>query len=122
MLHPVLAYLAWLAWLPGQVKAKPFRAPYGGLDLTGIAMLVSGRYLAQKEKWGRSRAGGVVADRREAAASGYKTFFFLRQILKTTGQMPRVASRPALKGRRRVALTQTKVSAKKPGTQKPDKP
>jgi len=58
MVHPVLAYLAWLAWLPGQVKAKPFRAPYGGLDSAGVAMLFLGKYLTQKEKWGQSCFGG----------------------------------------------------------------
>jgi hypothetical protein len=57
--------------------------------------------------------GGAMAGQKDAATDrGYKTFFFLRQILKTTGQMPRAASRPALKGRRRAALTQTKASAK----------
>jgi hypothetical protein len=76
-----------------------------------------------KRKMGCPRVSAASASRADPATDqGHKTFFFFRQILKTTGQMPRVASRPALKGRRRAALTQTKASAKKSGAQKPDEP
>jgi len=86
-------------------------------------MLISHKYLAKKEKRGmlllrRGDAGRIDAE----ADQGHKTFFFFRQILNTTGQMPRVASRPARQSRRRAALTQTKASAKKPGAPEPDEP